>query len=61
MDTVDALLTWLLDNKLIALDTVRVWEAKAYLAVDSGVRDMDTLEALRSMVAWYRNESAQEA
>ena len=61
MDTVDALLTWLLDNKLITLDTMRVWEAKAYLAVDSGVRDMDTLEALRSMVAWYRNENAQEA
>lgn len=55
MDEVDELLMWLLDNGLITVDQVRVWEAKAYLyANNEGMKNTIQRDALRALVRWYQ-------
>ena len=55
MYEVGELLTWLLDNGLITVDQVRVWEAKAYLyANNEGMKNTIQRDALRALVRWYQ-------
>lgn len=56
MDEVTELLDWLVANKLITVEEVRTWEAKAYLCANNGgIKRPVTRDALKALVTWYND------